>query len=86
MSISETCGKERTIVDMVNEQRDTLRILVNNVDNLVQRNPAPDSCGTEVSQRPDNVFDGIISTLYDCRGLIREATEKVQDGISRKVF
>lgn len=77
--------KEVTIKEQTEELEELLKVLLVNIDNLVERNPKPTSEESKVRDRPDNVFDEIISNLRDCRGLIREATEKVQDGISRKV-
>ena len=76
--------KEQTIKEQTEELRELLKVLVVNIDNLVERNPKPEGEG-KVEQRPDNVFDEILSTLRSCKGLTREATEKVQEGISRKV-
>lgn len=78
-------AKEQTIKEQTEELRELLGVLVVNIDNLVERNPKPTAETSVDKPRPDNVFDEIISTLKHCRGLIREATEKVQEGISRKV-
>ena len=77
--------KEQNIKDLAEELRELLHVLLQNVDNLVERNPKPEEPGKDVAERPDNVFDEISKTLSRCRGLVREATEKVQEGISRKV-
>lgn len=76
--------KEQTIQDLVLEQSELLYELVRTIDTLVERNPKPESEGKEVAQRADNVFDEIIDTLHKCRGLVKEATEKVQVGIIAK--
>ena len=77
--------KEQNIKEQTEELRDLLQILLVNIDNLVERNPKPTTADSGIRDRDNNVFDEIISTLKHCRGQIREATEKVQDGISRKV-
>ena len=77
--------KEQTIQDLVAEQSELLYKLVNVIDTLVERNPRPEATAKEVAQRPDNVFDEIIDTLHRCRGLGREAIEKVEAGIIAKV-
>lgn len=77
--------REETIQEQAEELRELLCVLIVNIDNLVERNLKPEEdCGA-VKVRPANIFDEIISTLRSCKGLTREATEKVQDGISRKV-
>lgn len=76
--------KEQTIQDLVGEQSKLLYDLVGIIDTLVERNPRPKSGEKEVSERPNNVFDEIIDTLHKCRGLVREATEKVEAGIIAK--
>ena len=77
--------KEVTIKEQTEELQELLKVLLMNINNLVERNPQPTGEESKVSDRPDNVFDEIIRKLRHCRGLIWEATEKVQDGISRKV-
>ena len=77
--------REETIKEQTEELQELLGILKVNIDNLVERNPKPTEEAQGGKQRPDNVFDEIISTLRSCKGLSREATEKVQEGISRKV-
>ncbi len=84
MSIEEGKQREQTIFDLVAEQRKLLYGLLSEIDNLIERNPKPE-CETKDGETYDNVFDEIIKTLTQCRGQIREATEKVQGGISRKV-
>jgi len=78
-------AKEQTIKEMAEQQKEMLYQLVLNINNLVERNPKPEETGKDIAQRPDNVFDEIIDTLTSCRGLIMEATDKVQMGISHKV-
>ena len=79
-------AKEQNIQDLLAKQEELLRKLVNEVDSLVERNPKPTAEEIkDAAQKPDNVFDEIIDTLRTCRGLTREAIEKVQAGITAKV-
>ena len=78
--------REQAIQDLVEEQGELLRGLVSLIDTLVDRHPTSAESKHDVAQKHDNVFDEIIDTLHQCRGLIREATEKVQAGIIRKVY
>ena len=77
--------QEQTIKEQTEELQELLKVLLVNIDNLVERNPKPAAGESKVAESPENVFDEIMSNLRHCRGLVREATEKVQDGISRKV-
>lgn len=77
--------QDQTIKEQTEELQELLKMLVVDIDNLVERNPKPTVEESKVAERPENVFDEIISNLKHCRGLVREATEKVQIGISRKV-
>ena len=83
MDLGQT-KREQAIHKLVEEQGELLRGLVSLIDTLVDRNPTESK--PDVAQKPDNVFDEIIDTLHQCRGLIREATVKVQEGIIRKVY
>lgn len=76
--------REETIKEQSEELHGLLTVLIVNIDNLVDRNPKPMEETPEKGQ-PDNIFDEIMSTLRTCKGLIIEATEKVRDGICRKV-
>ena len=78
-------GKEQTIKEQVEEVNELLLILITNIDSLIERNPKPEIASPDAAQRPDNVFDEIITTLRSCRGRVREATEKIQGGIANKV-
>ncbi len=77
--------EQATIKDTVEQQRDMLSQLVNALDNLVERNPRPECTKVKTEGKPDNVFDEIIDMLGSCRGLINRASEKVSEGIARKV-
>ena len=80
--------KEQTILDGVGELEELLRILQVTIDYLVSRNPNPDEMTKAVEapkRKEDNVFDEILNTLAVCKGLTREATERIQAGISQKV-
>ena len=77
--------KEQTICDCVGELEELLRILNITVDYLVERKPSPEEPEKGVKQTPPNVFDEILNNLSVCKGLTREATEKIQIGISQKV-
>ena len=77
--------KEQVIKGIVEEQRALLHQLVALIDTLVERNPAAEEACASARVIPNNVFDEIIDTLGKCRGLIKEATEKVQSGIINKV-
>ena len=83
----DTAGatKETTIKEQTEALREMLNVLIQNIDNLVERNPTPETKESGIQDRPGNVFDEILSTVNRCKDLTREATEKVQDGISRKV-
>ena len=76
--------REQAIQELVEEQRQLLRGLLSLIDTLVDRHPTESK--PDVAAKHDNVFDEIIDTLHQCRGLIREATVKVQAGIIRKVY
>jgi len=77
--------QEQTIKEQTEGLLEELKVLVNNIDNLEERNPKSKEGEKSVEGSPDNVFDEILFTLSHCKGLAREAKEKVQDGISRKV-
>ena len=76
--------REEAIQQLVEEQEQLLRGLLSLIDTLVDRNPTESK--PDVAQKHDNVFDEIIYTLHQCRGLITDATVKVQEGIIRKVY
>ncbi len=78
--------QEQTIKQQTEELQDSLNVLLDKINNLVKRNPKPTEADRGVQDRADNVFDEIVSTLRHCQGLVREATEKVQAGISNKVL
>jgi len=81
---SEEAKRAATIKEETEELQELLRILLLNINNLVERNPK-DEAATPVEPRPDNVFDEILREIAVCKGLILEATEKVDMGISYKV-
>ena len=83
--MSESKVKEQTILDQVGELEELLRILNITIDYLVQRNPVPKGLDEAKKPQADNVFDEILNDLACCKGLTREATEKIQIGISQKV-
>ena len=85
MDTGGTTKQEQTIKGQAEELWVLLDTLVVNIDNLVERNPKPAEQSSAVQEQPSNVFDEIMVTLNRCRCLIREATGKVQDGISHKV-
>jgi len=78
--------KEQPIKDSVEYLLGELRILDQNLNNMVQRNPQP--IGEDGANRPqqDNIFDEILSTLSICRAITREATTKIQELIINKVI
>lgn len=82
----ETQAGERKIKDMAEEQLRMLYELVAVIDDLVARNKP--ECG-EAQPTPrsieGNIFEEIANIMGRGRGLIREATEKVQVGIAEKV-
>ena len=84
---NEPTVKEQTILERVAELKELLGILNQNIDYLVSRNQGesdrPECKAPE--PRESNVFDEIINDLTVCRGLSREAMEKIQGGISQKV-
>lgn len=79
-------AKQVAIKDQAEELQEILYGLVAQIDNLVERNPKPATATVGPQDQADNVFDEIASTLRHCRGLVREATEKVQAGIASKVL
>ena len=78
--------KEESIKKQGEELVELLYTLVTVINGLVERNPKPPEPDTKAESQSDNVFDEIASTLRHCRGLIREATEKIDVGISSKVL
>ena len=78
--------QEVAIKEQTKELQGILQVLVEHIDNLVERNPKPATADKGLQDRADNVFDEIASTLRHCKGLVREATEKVQAGIASKVL
>jgi len=76
---------EQTILEKVDEQEELLRMLLLKIDNLVDRNPKPEAGKAEERNKEDNIFDEILNILNRCRGLIKEADEKIWFGISQKV-
>ncbi len=87
MSTTEGQNKEKEAIKNQGEELvELLYTLLTVINGLVERNPKPTESDSKVESQSDNVFDEIASTLRHCRGLIREATEKVQGGISGKVL
>ena len=82
----DTGVTRETIKGQVDELNGLLVTLVENIHQLIERNPKPTGeLKADVPQQPDNVFDEIADTLRDCKGRVRQATEDVIGGIANKV-